>query len=155
MSNDNPTNSTTRARILDDIKVAMKAKDRDRLGTLRLVSAAIKQREVDDRQELDEDATIAVLEKMLKQRKESIAQYGAAGRDDLLAKEEAEAELIREYMPEAMPPEEIEALVKQSIDASGAGSVKDMGKVMAMLKPQIQGKADMSDVSATVKALLS
>ena len=154
MPNDSSSTSATRTRILDDIKVAMKAKDRDRLATLRLVSAAIKQREVDEQKELDEDATIAVLEKMLKQRKESITQYREAGRDDLLAKEESESELIREYMPEAMPAEEIEAQVKECIASTGASSVKDMGKVMAMLKPKLQGKADMADVSVTVKSLL-
>ncbi len=155
MSNDSSSASTTRTRILDDIKVAMKARDRERLATLRLVSAAIKQREVDDQQELDEDATIAVLEKMLKQRKESITQYREAGRDDLLVKEETESELIREYMPEAMSAEEIEGHVKECIASTGASSVKDMGKVMAMLKPKLQGKADMADVSAAVKSLLS
>ena len=152
---DNTPQETTRTCILDDIKVAMKAKDKERLATLRLVSAAIKQREVDERQELDDEATLSVLEKMLKQRKESITQYKEAGRDDLLAQEEAEVTIIREYMPAALPMEQIEPMIKQCIDESGASSIKDMGKVMNSLRPKIQGKADMGEVSAMVKTLLS
>jgi len=146
--------SSTKETILQDIKTAMKAKDKERLGTLRLVSAAIKQREVDDREELNDESMLAVLEKMVKQRKESIAQYKEAGRDDLLAKEEAELVIIREYMPEAMPPEEVEAMIKQTIEETGASSMKDMGKVMGKLKGQLQGRADMSEVSKQIKAML-
>lgn len=147
--------SSTKDRILDDIKTAMKAKDKDRLGTLRLVSAAIKQREVDERIDLDEDGTIAILEKMLKQRKESIAQYKDAGRDDLMAVEESEVALIREYMPEAMSAEDVDAMIRKTIEETGASSMKDMGKVMGKLKGELQGRADMSEVSSQIKALLS
>lgn len=146
--------SSTKEKILEDIKTAMKAKDKERLGTLRLISAAIKQREVDDRDDLDEDGMLAVLEKMVKQRKESISQYKDAGRDDLLATEEAELGIIREYMPEAMPQEEVEAMIRQTIDETGASSMKDMGKVMGKLKGQLQGRADMSEVSKQIKAML-
>ncbi len=147
--------SSTKDKILDDIKTAMKAKDKERLGTLRLVSAAIKQREVDDRTDLDEEGLLSVLEKMVKQRKESIAQYQEAGRDDLQAKEEAELVILKEYMPEAMPAEEIESLIRKTIDEVGASSMKDMGKVMGKLKGQLQGRADMSEVSSQIKAILS
>lgn len=146
--------SETRTRLFDDIKTAMKAGDKPRLATLRLVSAAVKQREVDERVELDEDAMVSVLEKMLKQRKESVTQYDKAGRDDLKAVEEAEMEIIREYMPEAMDPAQVDAIIRAAIDESGAESVKDMGKVMGKVKPQLQGKADMGEVSKNIKALL-
>lgn len=146
--------SETRTRLFDDIKTAMKAGDKPRLATLRLVSAAVKQREVDERVELDEDAMVSVLEKMLKQRKESVAQYDKAGRDDLKAVEEAEMEIIHEYMPEAMDPAQVDAIIRAAIDESGAESVKDMGKVMGKVKPQLQGKADMGEVSKNIKALL-
>jgi len=133
----------------------MKNKDKERLATLRLVSAAIKQREVDERIELDDEATVSVLEKMLKQRKESIAQYSEAGRDDLLAIEEAEVKIISSYMPEALPAEQVEAMITACISDSGAASIKDMGKVMASLKPKLQGKADMAEVSKQVKSILA
>ncbi len=129
--------SETRQRVLDDIKTAMKAGDKPRLGTLRLISAAIKQIEVDQRIELSEQDTIAVLDKMLKQRRESITQYAKAGRDDLQAVEEAEILVIQDYMPAAMDAAEIEALIKQTISDVGATSIKDMGKVMAVIKPAV------------------
>ena len=147
--------SSSKDKVLDDIKTAMKAKDKERLGTLRLISSAIKQREVDDRVELDDDGVLSVLEKMVKQRKESITQYKDAGRDDLLAKEEAELVIISEYMPEALPAEEVESLIRKAIDETGASSMKDMGKVMGILKGQLQGRADMSQVSSQIKSLLS
>lgn len=147
--------SETRLRILDDIKTAMKAGDKLRLGTLRLIAAAIKQKEVDDRVDLSEQDTIAVLDKMLKQRRESITQYDKAGRDDLKQVEEQEVVIIQDYMPAAMEPSEIEALIRNTIEKTGASSVKDMGKVMAQIKPVLQGRADMSSVSATIKSLLS
>jgi len=147
--------SATRQRILDDIKSAMKAGDKARLGTLRLMSAAMKQKEVDERIELSEEQTIAILGKMLKQRRESIAQYDAAGRADLKAVEEDEITIINEYMPAAMDPAEIESIIKQSIAKVGATSMKDMGKVVGMVKPQLQGRADMSQVSSTIKSLLA
>lgn len=147
--------SETRQRILDDIKTAMKARDKPRLATLRLMSAAIKQREVDERIELDEASTITLMDKLLKQRRESIAQYSKAGRDDLVAQEQLEAELIQTYMPAQLTQGEIDALIDAAITESGAASVKEMGKVMGLVKPQMQGKADMSIVSQTIKARLS
>lgn len=147
--------SDTRQRILDDIKAAMKAADKPRVAKLRQMSAAIKQIEVDQRIELDEQGTIAVLDKMLKQRRESIAQYEKANRDDLIAVEQAEFELIQEYMPAALSEEEINKVIEDAIASSGASSVKDMGKVMGLVKPALQGKADMSVVSQTIKQRLN
>lgn len=147
--------SETRQRILDDIKAAMKAGDKPRLGTLRLMSAAIKQIEVDQRIELDEPGTITVLDKMCKQRRESIAQYETANRDDLIAVEQAELELIQEYMPAALSEEEIASIIDDAVSSSGASSIKDMGKVMGIVKPMLQGKADMSAVSKTIKQRLN
>ncbi len=147
--------SETRQRILDDIKTAMKAGDKPRLATLRLVSAAIKQIEVDERIELDEPATIAVLDKMLKQRRESIAQYEKANRDDLIAVEQSELELIQEYMPAALDEDEINSIIDDAVSSSGASSIKDMGKVMGIVKPALQGKADMSAVSQIIKQRLN
>ena len=147
--------SETRQRILDDIKSAMKAGDKPRLATLRLISAALKQKEVDERVELDEAMTIAILDKLLKQRRESISQYSAAGRDDLVAQEQAEAVLIQSYLPEALSDEEIAALVDEALQETGAAGVKDMGKVMAWVKPRLQGRADMSAVSQSIKNRLS
>lgn len=147
--------SDTRQRILDDIKTAMKAGDKKRLATLRLISAAIKQREVDERIELDEQSTIELLDKLLKQRRESITQYAKANRDDLVAQEQAEAELIQTYLPAPLSDEEITHLIDQAISDCGASSVKDMGKVMGLVKPAMQGRADMSSVSKVIKARLN
>ncbi len=147
--------SDTRQRVLDDIKLAMKSGDKPRLATLRLISAAIKQKEVDERTELDEPTTIALLDKMLKQRRESIAQYSAAGRDDLVAQEETESELIKTYLPAALGESEIAAIIDAAVNQTGAASVKDMGKVMALVKPQLQGRADMGSVSKTIKDRLN
>lgn len=147
--------SATRQRVLADIKIAMKAGDKSRLAVLRSMSAAIKQREVDERVELDETATVAVLDKMLKMRRESIAQYSAAGRDDLVAVEQAESEIIQEYLPAAMSDAEIGLAIDEALSSTGAASVKDMGRVMAILKPALQGKADMADVSRRVKERLA
>jgi len=147
--------SETRQRILDDIKSAMKAGDKPRLATLRLMSAAIKQIEVDQRIELDESATIAVLDKMLKQRRESIAQYEKANRDDLIAVEQSELALIQEYMPAALSDDEIASIIDDAVSSSGASSIKDMGKVMGIVKPVLQGKADMSAVSQKIKQRLN
>jgi len=147
--------SETRSRVLEDIKIAMKAGDKPRLATLRLMSAAIKQREVDERIELDEDNTIALLDKLLKQRRESIAQYSQAGRDDLVAQEQAEAELIQTYLPAQLSEDDIAELIDAAVTDSGASSVKDMGKVMGLLKPKMQGRADMSVVSKAIKTRLS
>ncbi len=147
--------SETRQRVLDDIKTAMKAGDKPRLATLRLVSAAIKQKEVDERIELDEPTVIALLDKLLKQRRESITHYSAAGRDDLVAQEQSEAELIQTYLPEALSEAEIKALIDSAIAETGAASIKDMGKVMAVVKPELQGRADMSVVSKSIKDRLT
>ena len=143
--------SDTRQRILDDIKAAMKAGDKSRLGTLRLLSAAIKQREVDERVQLDEEHVIALLDKALKQRRESIAQFSKAGRDDLVAQEQTEAELIQHYLPAQLSEAEIATIIDNAVSETGATSVKDMGKVMGRVKGQLQGRADMSRVSQAIK----
>ena len=146
--------SSLKTRIQDNVKDAMRSKDKDRLGTLRLITAAIKQKEVDERIEMDDAAIIAVLEKMIKQRKDSISQYGQAGRDDLVAKEQTELDLILTYLPEQLSEAEIEAVVSKAIADTGASDIKDMGKLMAAIKPQVQGKADMGLVSKIVKSKL-
>ena len=133
----------------------MKAGDKPRLATLRLMSAAIKQIEVDERKELDDAETIAVLDKMLKQRRESIAQYEKANRDDLIAVEQSESDLIKEYMPAALSEAEIASVIDDAVAKSGASSIKDMGKVMGMVKPALAGKADMSAVSQIIKQRLN
>jgi uncharacterized protein YqeY len=142
-------------RILDDIKVAMKGGDKPRLGVLRLISAAIKQREVDERIELNDTQVLAVLEKMLKQRRESIAQYQAANRTDLVAQEEFEVGILHEFMPQPFSNEEIEAMIAKAIADSGASTIKDMGKVVGQLKGPMLGRADMAQVSALVKQKLT
>ncbi len=147
--------SETRQRVLDDIKTAMKAGDKARLSTLRLMSAAIKQKEVDERIELDEPATMAILDKLMKQRRESITQYAAAGRDDLVAQEQAEADIIQTYLPAALSESEIAVIIDDAVNESGANSVKEMGKVMALVKPKMQGRADMSSVSKTIRERLN
>lgn len=147
--------SETRQRVLDDIKTAMKAGDKPRLATLRLMSAAIKQKEVDERIELDETATMVILDKLMKQRRESIAQYSAAGRDDLVAQEQSEIDIIQTYLPVALSEAEIATIIDDAVNESGATSVKDMGKVMALVKPKMQGRADMSSVSKTIKERLN
>lgn len=147
--------SETRQRVLDDIKIAMKARDKPRLATLRLMSAAIKQKEVDERIELDEATTLAIFDKLLKQRRESISQFQTAGRDDLVAQEQAESEIIQTYMPAALGDDEIAAIINAAITESGAESVKDMGKVMGLVKPILQGRADMSSVSKTIRDRLN
>lgn len=141
-------------RIQDDVKAAMKAKDKARLGVLRLVTAAIKQKEVDDRTELNDDQVIAVLEKMVKQRKDSIAQYEKAGRTELAEQEAFEIGIIQEYLPEPLTEAEISALIDQAIQETGAAGMQDMGKVMGWLKPRLAGRADMGQVSQTLKQRL-
>lgn len=147
--------SETRQRVLDDIKTAMKAGDKKRLATLRLMSAAIKQKEVDERIELDEPVVIALFDKLLKQRRESIAQFKKAGRDDLVAQEQAEAELIQTYLPEALTEDEIDKIINEAIGEIGASTVKDMGMVMGKIKPKLQGRADMSMVSQRIRERLN
>lgn len=142
-------------RINDDVKAAMKAKDKPRLGVLRLITAAIKQREVDEQITLDDNQVLAVLEKMVKQRKDSIAQYEKAGRDELAQQEAIEIGIIQDYLPEQMSDDEIDALITEAISSTGAASMKDMGKVMGILKPKLAGRADMGKVSQIIKKQLS
>lgn len=137
------------------MKSSMKSGNKERLGVIRLMLSAIKQIEVDERIELDNDRITTVLDKMAKQRRESITQFDSAGRDDLTAIEQAELKIILEYLPEALSDAEINDLVEQSINATGAVTIKDMGKLMGMLKPQLQGRADMGKVSQLIKARLS
>jgi len=146
---------TLLAKIQEDVKAAMRSKDKERLQTLRLITAAVKQKEVDERIEIDDAGLLAVLEKMLKQRKDSIEQFDKAGRDDLSSKEKAEVLVIQEYMPEQMSEDEVAAIVDAAVASTGAESMKDMGKVMGQVKPQVAGKADMGLVSKLVKAKLS
>ncbi len=142
------------ARIQEDVKAAMKAKDKARLAVLRLITAALKQKEVDDRTELNDDQVIAVLEKMVKQRKDSIAQYEKAGRTELAEQEAFEIDIIRQYLPEPLSDAEIDALIDEAIAATGASSMKEMGKAMGWLKPKLAGRADMGQVSARLKQRL-
>ncbi len=142
-------------RISDDMKAAMRARESERLGTIRLLLAAIKQREVDERTELDDTAVLAVVEKLIKQRKDSISQFQQAGRTDLVDKESAEVEVLQVYMPAALSESEVAAEVARAVAESGAAGPQDMGKVMAVLKGRLAGRADMSAVSAQVKAALT
>ncbi len=147
--------ATLTTRITDDVKAAMRSKDKDRLAVLRLITAAIKQIEVDQRITLDDDQVINVLEKMLKQRKDSIEQFSKAGRDELVAQEASEIEIIQQYLPEQLSDDEIKTLIDEAINATGAASMKDMGKVMGILKPKLAGRADMGMVSRIIKDQLS
>ena len=142
-------------RIQDEMKAAMKSGDKPRLGVIRLILAAIKQREVDERIELDDAQVLAVLDKMIKQRRDSVAQYEQAGRDELAAQEKYEIGVIQAYLPEQLGEVEIAQMVDEAITASGAAGMQDMGKVMGQLKPKLQGRADMGAVSALVKQKLS
>ena len=146
--------SELKERINAAVKAAMRAGDKARRGTLRMVMAAIKQREVDERRELSDADVLAVLSKMIKQRRESYAQYDDAGRQDLAQKEQAEIDCISEFMPQPLSDAEIDQLVDAAITETQARSVKDMGKVMGVLKPKVQGRADLGVVSARVKARL-
>lgn len=141
--------------LTDAMKAAMKGGDKSRLGVIRLVMAAIKQVEVDERIELDDERVLAVLDKMVKQRRESISQYTTAGRDDLVQQEEYEVSVLQDFLPEALSDDEIEQMIAQAVDQTGASSIKDMGKVMGLLKPQMQGRADMGAVSGKIKARLN
>ena len=144
-----------KARITDDMKTAMKAKEAARLATIRLLLAAIKQKEVDERVELDDAAVAAVIEKLVKQRKDSVTQYEAAGRQDLADAEKGEIVILSTYLPEKMGSDEIAAAITAAVAATGAKGPADMGKLMAVLKPQLAGKADMAEVSKLVKAALA
>ena len=144
-----------KARITDDMKAAMRARETDRLGTIRLLLAAIKQKEVDERIELDDTAVLAVIEKLVKQRKDSLSQFTQAGRIDLADKESAEIDVLKVYMPAALSEAEIAAEVQAAVAESGAAGPQDMGKVMAVLKARLAGRADMTAVSGLVKAALT
>jgi len=146
--------SDLKTRINDDMKAAMRAKEKERLGVIRLILAAIKQREVDERIQLDDAQVLAVLDKMVKQRRDSIEQFTAAGRQELADKENFEVELIQGYMPAALGDQELDSMIKDAVSAVGASTMQDMGKVMAILKPQVQGRADMGKVSQKVKAAI-
>jgi len=144
-----------RDRVNEDMKTAMKAREADRLGTLRLLLAAMKQREVDERITLDDAGVIAVVEKMIKQRKDSIAQYEKAARQDLADKEKFEITVIEAYLPQQLSQAEIDAIVGEAIASTGAKGAADMGKVMGVVKPRLAGRADMGKVSGLVKAKLA
>ena len=146
---------TLKERITEDMKSAMRSGEKERLATIRLALAAIKQREVDERIALDDTQVLAVLEKMIKQRKEAITQFQAGGRADLVAKESAEISVLESYLPARMGDAELDALIAAAIASTGAASAKDMGKVMALVKSQAQGRADMGAVSARVKEKLA
>ena len=147
--------SPLKDQLTSDMKSSMKSGDKHRLGVVRLMLAALKQVEVDERIELDDARVVAILDKMAKQRRESISQYESAGRDDLADVEKAEIDIIQDYLPEALSEDEISKLVEQTISATGAATIKDMGKVMGALKPQLQGRADMGKVSQQIKSRLS
>jgi len=146
---------TLKARIQEDMKSAMRAGEKDKLANIRMVMAAIKQREVDERIELDDAQVLSVIDKMVKQRRESIAQFAAGGRADLVAKEEAELRLLSAYLPVPLTETELDALISEAVAATGAASIKDMGKVMAAIKAKAAGRADMGAVGARIKARLS
>jgi uncharacterized protein YqeY len=142
-------------RITEDMKTAMRAGEKERLGTIRLILSAVKQREVDERITLDDSQVLAAIEKMIKQRKEAITQFEAGGRADLVAKETAEIAILQAYLPAQMSDAEIDALIAEVIASTGAASIKDMGKVMGAVKAKAQGRADMGAVSARIKQKLS
>ena len=146
---------TLKEKLSEDMKAAMRAKESDKLATIRLINAAIKQREVDERIELGDDQVLSVIEKMIKQRKDSITQFEAGGRQDLADKEKAEIVVLAAYMPAQMSDAEVQAEVAAAIAQSGASGPQDMGKVMAVLKPKLAGRADMTAVSGLVKAALA
>jgi uncharacterized protein YqeY len=147
--------SALKQRLVDDMKSAMRAKEKDRLMTVRTILAAIKQQEVDTREDVDEAGVLAILDKQSKQRRESIAQFSKANRSDLVAQEELELGFIQEYLPEPLSDGDIQSLVKEAIESTGAESMKDMGKVMAYIKPKVQGRADMGKISGLIKAALN
>ncbi len=142
-------------RITDDMKAAMRSGERERLSAVRMILAAVKQREVDERITLDDAQVLAVLEKMMKQRRESISQFESGGRADLVAKETAELEVLKGYLPAQLSDAEIASLIDEAIRSTGAASIKDMGKVMGAVKPKAQGRADMGALSARIKERLA
>lgn len=142
-------------RVTEDMKAAMRAKDSERLGTIRMITAGIKQREVDERIALDDTQVLSVIEKMIKTRKESVVQFKSGGRDDLVARETKEIELLQGYLPSQLSDGEVDALIREALAESGATSIKEMGKAMALLKQKAQGRTDMAAASAKLKAKLS
>ena len=147
--------SALKIQIQDAMKTAMKGGDKERLAVIRLMMSAMKQVEVDERIELDDSRVLGILDKMVKQRRESISQYESGGREDLVSKEQAEIDVISDFLPQALTEEEIETIINQAISDTGAETMKDMGKVMGIVKPQITGRADVGSVSAKIKDLLS
>jgi len=147
--------SVLKQRLTDDMKTAMRSKDKPRLGVVRLVLAAIKQREVDERIDLDDTQVLAVLDKMVKQRRDSVKQFADAGRQELADQESYEISVLQEYLPAALDEVELDALIAAAVDSTGAESMKDMGKVMGVLRPQVQGRADMGAVSGKIKQRLA
>jgi uncharacterized protein len=143
-----------KARITEDMKAAMRAGERDRLSCIRMLQAGIQQREVDERIELDDAQVLSVIDKMIRQRRESVTQFQAGNRADLVAKESAEIELLTGYLPAQLSTSELDALIKEAIAATAASSMKEMGKVMGWLKPKVQGRADIGALSARIKAAL-
>jgi uncharacterized protein YqeY len=146
---------TLKEQIQEDVKTAMRARDQKRLTALRLITSAIKQIEVDQRIEVDDQLVLGVLDKMVKQRRESLEQYQTAGRDDLAAQEQYELDLLAPYLPEALSDDEVTELIRQAVAETGASSIRDMGTVMNKLRGEVQGRADMKAVSSAVKAQLS
>jgi uncharacterized protein YqeY len=146
--------SSLKGRITDDMKAAMRSGEKERLGVIRMITAAIKQREVDERISLDDAQVLSVLEKMIKQRKESLVQFQAGNRPDLVDKESSEIVLLQGYMPSQLSDSELDALIADAITTTGAASIKDMGKVMGIIKGKAQGRADMAAVGAKIKAKL-
>ncbi len=144
-----------KTRITDDVKAAMRAGEKQRLAALRLIQAAIKQKEVDDRTDLDDPQVLAILDKMAAQRRDSIAQFEKGGRDDLVAREKFELDIIRAFLPVPLTEPELDEVIAAVLDKSGAQSIRDMGRVMGLLRAEIQGRADMGKVSARVKQRLS
>ena len=147
--------SELKKQIQDAVISAMKAGEKKRLSIIRLMTSAMKQVEIDERIELDDQRIIVILDKMVKQRRESISQFKTAGRDDLVKQESFEIDIIQEFLPQALGEEEVDEIVNQAIEQTGASSIKDMGKVMGLVKPQIVGRADMGEVSGRIKSLLS
>jgi len=147
--------SGLKQRINDEVKSAMRSHNKERVGVLRVIMAALKQKEVDERIELDDTQVLTVLDKLAKQHRDSIAQFQGAGREDLVKKETGELQVVLEFMPAPLSDAEIEQYIRESISATGAADAKDMGKVMAQLKARVQGRADMGKVSGLVKKLLS
>lgn len=147
--------ASVKQRIQDDVKAAMRARDKERISTLRMILAAIKQKEIDENIELDDVQTLAVLDKMVKQHRDSIAQFQQGGRADLVDKETRELAIVQSYLPTPLTDAEINELLQQAMQETGAKSIQDMGKVMAVLKPKVQGRADMGRISALVKQALT